>query len=485
MREFAEVHESMLIDGARIDRGDRLEVTNPARPGEVVGTIVRGTPEDIDAAVLAAQAAQPAWARRDFRERAAILERSLAKLEDGLDERAVLLVRENGKPLPQARDELMSVIRRQRLALSYAGQLAEGRLLEAPRGRSFISYKPYGVVASIVPWNSPLILGFTQIVAALLVGNSVIVKPPESCPLTLIRSIVAFSSVLPPGVLNIVTGLPGEIGDALTSHPGIDKVAFTGSIGSARHILGKTAQTIKDVTLELGGNDPAIVLPGSTISSGMVDAIRDAAFEMTGQVCMAIKRIYVPKSLREEFLARFSESVDRLVVGDGLADRVTMGPLHSAAGRKRAQDLIDRAAGSGASVQPLGSVHNEEDFAQGHFVMPTVVTGVEDRSPLVSDEQFCPVIPVLDYDEIDDAVARANDTVFGLSGSVWGDDIDQAIRVAGRIEAGQIWVNAHGPAALNHQAPYGGVKQSGIGRKSGIEGILEYAQSQTITTRER
>jgi acyl-CoA reductase-like NAD-dependent aldehyde dehydrogenase len=484
MREFLKVHETMLIDGARIDRPDRLEVTNPARPSEIVGTIARGTPEDIDAAVLSAKAAQPGWARQGFRERAAILERGLAKLEEGLEERAVLLVRENGKPLQQARDELMSVIRRQRLALSYASQLDEGRQLKAPRGRSFISYKPFGVVASIVPWNSPIILGFTQIVAALLVGNSVIVKPPESCPLTLIQSIVAFSSVLPNGVLNIVTGLPGEIGDALTSHPGIDKVAFTGSIGSARHILSRTAQTIKDVTLELGGNDPAIILPGTTLSDEMVDSIRDAAFEMTGQVCMAIKRIYVPASLRDAFLAGFSQSVDRIVVGDGLADRVTMGPLHSASGQTRAHALLESAAKSKATVRSLGSVHNEEDFAQGHFVMPTVVTDIEDSSPLVSDEQFCPVIPVLAYDDLDEAVARANDTVFGLSGSVWGDDVDQAIRVAGRLEAGQIWVNAHGPAALNHQAPYGGVKQSGIGRKSGFEGILEYAQSQTITTRE-
>jgi acyl-CoA reductase-like NAD-dependent aldehyde dehydrogenase len=480
----APIHETMLIGGKRTECTDRLEVRNPARPDELVGTVPRGTPDHVNQAVAAAKSAQPSWAARTFADRAAALRKALSRLESEVDSRAAVFVRENGKPIAQARGELLSVPKRQQMALDYAPQLDAGREFPASNGRTFVLNRPYGVVVSIVPWNSPDVLAFTQIVAALLAGNCVVLKPPESCPLTLIRSAAMFAAELPAGALNIVTGLPSEIGDALTTHRDVGKIGFTGSIPSARHIMANAAQSIKGVTLELGGNDPAVVLDDAEFDAATMTKMLSATFHMTGQVCMAIKRIYVPAKRREEFLDAFTRAADAIVVGDGLEPTVTMGPLHTGKAQTRAEGLLEDAGRRGATIKSSGKIDSEVAFAKGYFMRPTIVTDLPDDAPLMTEEQFCPAIPVATYENLDEAVVRANQTQFGLSGSVWGSNIDRALKVAREIEAGQVWVNTHGPLAINHLAPYGGVKQSGIGRKSGIEGILEYVQSQTITTLE-
>jgi acyl-CoA reductase-like NAD-dependent aldehyde dehydrogenase len=480
----APITEYMLIDGKPVDGADRIEVRNPARPDELVGTIVQGTPGHVDQAVAVAKAAQPAWAALTFTQRAGILQKALSRLEADIDRRAAVFVRENGKPLAQGRGELMAVPRRQQMALAYAPQLDTERTFDAANGRTFVLGRPYGVVVSIVPWNSPDVLAFTQIVAALLAGNCVVLKLPESCPLTLIQSARMFAAELPPGAINVVTGLPAEIGDALTTHPDVRKIGFTGSIPSARHIMSNAAQSIKGVTLELGGNDPAVILEDAEFDAAALSRMLSATFMMSGQVCMAIKRIYVPAKRREEFLDKFGKAVDAIVVGDGLEPTVTMGPLHSEKARIRANGFLEDAARRGASVKRMGKIDSETTFSNGYFMRPTVVTEIADEAPLMAEEQFCPAIPVTTYDNLDEAIARANNTQFGLGASVWGLDTEKALDAARKIEAGQVWVNTHGVLAINHLAPYGGVKQSGIGRKSGIEGILEYVQSRTITTYE-
>ena len=476
--------EGHIIGGRRVDSSDTLEVRNPARPSEVVGTIARGTPAEVDQAVAAAHAAQPAWANLTFSQRAEALERGLSYLEGDLGARARIFVRENGKPLAQAEAELASVPRRQRTALGFAGQLDAGRQLDAPNGRTLVIGRPYGVVASIVPWNSPDILAFTQIVAALLAGNGVVLKPPETCPLTLIDSIRRFSQGLPPGLINVVTGLPAEIGDALTTHPGVGKIGFTGSIPSARRIMSNAAQSIKGITLELGGNDPAIILDDVQIDDAMLSRMVTASFMMSGQICMAIKRIYVHRTRMDEFVERFTRAVDEMVVGDGLEPSVTLGPVHSQAALARARGFLDDATGRGATVRPLGTLFDAATFEQGYFLRPTVVTHLPDDATLMTQEQFCPAVPVAVFDTVDEVIERSNRTEFGLGASVWSGNVERAITVARRVESGQVWVNNHGILAINHLAPYGGVKQSGIGRKSGLEGIQEYLQSQTITTYE-
>lgn len=480
--DIAPIDECLLIDGEAVSSEARLEVRNPARPTELVGTVVRGTPAHVDAAVAAAKKAQPGWAALTFTQRAEILGRGLARLEEDLDQRAEVFVRENGKPLKQAKGELAGVPVRQRTALSFAAQLDRDQSVEFASGRTFVTARPYGVVVSIVPWNSPDVLAFTQFVAALLAGNSVVLKPPESCPLTLTESVRRFASELPKGVINVITGLPGEIGDRLTTHPDVGKIGFTGSIPAARHIMANAAQSIKGVQLELGGNDAAILLDDVELNEAAIARMMTATFMMSGQICMAIKRIYVARSRENEFLEKFCGAMNRLVVGDGLVPDVTLGPVHSKASLARATELVDDAKRHGATVQTLGTVLDEAVFEGGYFMRPTIATNIPDNARLMAEEQFCPAIPVACYDSIDEVIERSNGTEFGLGGSVWSRDAEKATQVARRVESGQVWINHHGILAINHRAPYGGVKQSGIGRKSGIQGIMEYLHTQTVTS---
>ena len=478
------VHAGMLIDGEWTSHNDRIEVRNPARPSEIVGTIGRGTAEHVDAAVAAAKAAQVKWAKLSYSERAAVLAEMLKRVEQGLDERAALYVRENGKTLREAKGELTGVANRQKLTLSFARELDNDITMPDPNGRTFIKRRPFGVVVSIVPWNSPVSLAFSQIVSALLAGNSVVLKPPESCPLALIETVKLAANGLPPGLLNVVTGLPGEIGDRLTGHPDVGKIGFTGSIPSARKIMANAAGTIKGITLELGGNDPAVVLDDSVLQDEIMQRMVTTIYRMSGQVCMAIKRIYVPAKLNDQFVDAFKKTAARVVVGDGLDPAVTMGPQHAKAGQQRGLDIVAEAKQRGANVINVGSIKDDAVFRDGYFMQPSLVTNVPDDTRLVQEEQFCPAVPVIAYDDLDDAITRANDTIFGLGASVWSGDADRGLEVGARLEAGTVWVNTHGTDHINRMAPYGGIKQSGIGRRAGLDGILEYSQSQTFTSYE-
>ncbi len=480
--EIAPIHARLLINGAWVDGAERMEVRNPARPTELVGTAVRCTNDHIDAAAAAAKAAQPGWAAKGYRARAALIGEALKRLEADVEARAVVYSRENGKTLAEAKGELASVYLRQRLTLDLVDELENDRVLKDDQGRTFVTRVPWGTVVSIVPWNAPVPLGFMQIIPALLAGNAVIVKPPETCPLALTRSVELIADLFPPGVLGLVTGLPGEIGDRLTGHPDVNKIAFTGSIPSARHIAANAAETIKGITLELGGNDPAILLDDVDLSEKTMDLMASVVFRMSGQVCMAIKRVYVPTKMKDRFIDAFAKSADKVVVGEGLRPRVTMGPLHQEKGMIRGRGLVDDAVKRGANVLNLGKIDDMETFNGGWFMQPSLVTDVPDDAPLMREEQFCPALPIATYDDVDDAVARANDTIFGLGGSVWGKDVDRALGIARRVQSGTVWVNTHGTQAVNRRAPYGGIKQSGIGRRAGIEGMYEYLQIQTITS---
>jgi acyl-CoA reductase-like NAD-dependent aldehyde dehydrogenase len=336
-----------------------------------------------------------------------------------------------------------------------------------------------------VPWNAPVGLAFLQVIPALLAGNTVVLKPPETCPLSLIRAIEMIAPLLPAGVINVVTGLPAEIGDTLTTHPDVDKVAFTGSIPAARKIMANAAQTIKGITLELGGNDPAILLEDADLGDPSMERMAKSVYRMTGQVCMAIKRIYVPETIKGKFLEAFTRTVDKIVVGDGLDTSVTMGPMHTARALDRAQTIVADAARRDAKVQVLGQVPDKAGFARGHFMQPTVVSDISEDAPLMMEEQFCPAVPVATYRDVDDAIARANATIYGFGGSVWSRNIGRATDLARKLRAGTVFVNTHGTESVNRKLPYGGIKQSGIGRRAGIEGVREYMQVQTLTTFEQ
>ena len=476
------IHAKMLIAGAWEDGLDRVEVRNPANPDEIVGTAVRGTAEDAERAIAAAKAAQPGWGKRSFAERAKVLGEALDRFAAGTEARARLYARENGRVLAEALGELRGVPVAQKLTLELASDLDAGRQLKAASGTTFVNYLPYGVVVSIVPWNAPVTLAFLHVIPALLAGNGVVVKPPESCPLALVQSLGVISECLPPGLLNVVTGRSSDLGLVLTTHRDVAKIGFTGGIPAARQIMTNAATSIKGVTLELGGNDPAIVLDDADLGDETMRRMAHGVFAATGQVCMAIKRIYVPESISKPFAEAFSRMVDRYVVGDGLETGVSMGPMHTGRGRDDALALIEDCEKRGAKVNRLGGIHSKATFERGYFVRPTVVTEIEDDAPLMMEEQFCPAIPITTYRNLDEAVSRANDTHFGLCASVWSGKVDRALGVARQMEAGTVFVNSHGVASVNRRAPYGGIKQSGIGRKASIEGVLEYLQMQTITT---
>jgi acyl-CoA reductase-like NAD-dependent aldehyde dehydrogenase len=348
--------------------------------------------------------------------------------------------------------------------------------------RTFVNYLPYGVVVSIVPWNAPVTLAFLHVIPALLAGNGVVVKTPESCTLALVDALAVISELLPSGLLNMVTGRSSDLGEVLTTHPDVAKIGFTGGIPAARRIMANAAQSIKGVTLELGGNDPAVLLDDADLGEDSMKRIAHGVFAATGQVCMAIKRIYVPESISKSFVEAFTRTVDRYVVGDGLKAGVSMGPMHTRKGRDDALALIADCERRGARVFRLGKIDDDATFERGYFVRPVVVTEIEDDTPLMTEEQFCPAIPITTYRTVDDVVSRANNTYFGLCASVWGTDVERALCVARQMEAGTVFVNSHGVASVNRRAPYGGMKQSGIGRKASIEGVLEYLQMQTITT---
>lgn len=474
----APVDTDLLINGEAVRTSDRIEVRNPARPQEIVGTAARATPQHAADAIAAAKAAFPRWSARTYRERAEVISRCLDASAGNVEERTVLYVRENGKCLREAKGEIEGTIGRQRIAL----ELADG--FDHPdTSLSGVTVRriPYGVVVSIVPWNAPIGLAFTQVTAALLAGNCVVLKPPETCPLTLVRSMAMFAEHLPPGVLNLLTGLPDEIGDVLTGHPDVAKIGFTGSIPSATRISMNAAATVKSLTLELGGNDPAIILNDADLERESMDRLAGICFRMAGQVCLAVKRIYVAEAIEAHFLQAFNEAVDALVVGDGLKPIVSMGPLHSEKGLLRARRLVKDAQTRGGRALELGAVDSDGDFQNGYFMRPTVVSGLDDDAPLVSEEQFSPIVPVLTFASDDEAISRANSTIFGLGASVWSRDAERAGGIARRLDAGTVWINAHGTPAVNVRAPYGGIKQSGNGRKSGRPGIEEFSQMQTIS----
>lgn len=473
---------SMLIGGAEVAGREPIEVRNPARPAEVVGTIPAGTPADVEAAVAAARAAQPSWGARTYAERAALLGAAFDALAAGIGEYAPLYVRENGKTLAEAAGELKGVTPRQKLLFEAALALDTPEAVPIENGRTLIRYQPYGVVLSIVPWNAPVSLGCAQVAAALVMGNAVVVKPPETAPLTLMRALAILAANLPAGLVNIVTGTPQAIGEALTSHPDIGKIGFTGSVAAAGRIIQSAAPSIKSLTLELGGNDAAILLDDVDLSEANLTRLADGAFKMTGQVCMAVKRLYVPQSRLAEVVERLSAVVARTVVGNGLDTATTMGPLHTAAALSRAGAILADAEANGGEIEVLGRIAEGAMEDGGYFMRPVIAVGPSDGSRLVAEEQFSPILPILPYADTDEAIARANASEFGLGGSVWGADTERALALAARLQAGTVFVNTHGTGAVNRKAPYGGMKQSGIGRKAGLRGLLEYAEMQTITT---
>lgn len=448
----------------------RLPVENPATLAHV-GEAPSFDRVMLDAAVTSARAALPGWSATPFDARGEILQAMADAVDKIAEDVAALLTAEQGKPIAEARREVSRV-----------GQWFRGTAtLDAPairrdRGDGRICetrYLPLGVVAAIAPWNYPLLLAAFKLAPALLAGNVVILKPSPYTPLSTLVVFEAVQAFLPPGVLTVATG-DDALGPWLTSHPGIDKVSFTGSTATGRRVMAAAAPTLKRVTLELGGNDAAIVLDDADLDA-IAGPLFWSAFRNAGQVCVATKRLYVQRRLYRPLVEAMIEKARAVTLGDGADPAVLMGPTNNAAQQARVNGLIDDAKARGARVETGGN----DCSLPGYFVQPSIVTDIDEDARIVQEEQFGPVLPILPFDDVDDAIERANRTDFALGASIWSSDVGRARRIAGRMIAGGVWVNESG--ALSPTVPFGGLRQSGVGVEGGEEGLLGYMQLQTLT----
>ena len=461
----------MLIDGEPVSGDSPLPVVDPATE-QVFAHAPNCTRAQLDRSVAAARRAFPGWRALDIERRRALLEQFAPRVEAARDELATLLTREQGKPLAFAQRELDSLTRfmRGQCRLTFPTEVVNE---DGPQRRSVTRRVPIGVVAALAPWNFPVLLAWWKVIPALLAGNTVVLKPSPLTPLTVLRIAERLADVLPPGVLNVVSG-GDDLGPWLSAHDGVDKVSFTGSTETGRRVMAGAAATLKRLTLELGGNDAAIVLPDADVET-LVPALFWAAFTNSGQVCVATKRLYVHRDCYDAVRDGLVAYAKRVVVGPGLDPLSQLGPIQNERQYRRVLDLIDDTRRAGLTICFQGEV----PAGPGYFVPVTLVDNPPEDARVVTEEAFGPVLPILRYDTIDEVVARVNASPYGLAGSIWGRDEAQAMRVAERIESGTVWINE--TMYLSPDAPFAGHRQSGVGVEHGLEGLIACTEPQTIT----
>lgn len=475
-----------IVIGGRdrpLDERRRRAVIDPAHRDRIVGHVAMGTARDVDDAVAAATQALPSWRELTAVERADALCAAATAIEAEVDVRARLLTREHGKVLHEATHDAMGAVRILRYYAGLAERYDRPDVSDDERGRIIRTRTPFGVVAVIVPWNAPIYLGFLMLVPALLAGNTLVVKPAEEVPLALADTLRLLISRLPPGVVNVVPGVGEEAGRALSLHPDVRKISFTGSIATGQALMRAAASTIKGLSLELGGNDPAVILEGARITDELVSELVRGVYSGSGQICYNVKRIFVHRSHHDDLVARFTDAVNDIVVGDGLDPAATMGPVTTEEQFRFVTRLLERTSSAGGLVRTVGRKLDPAGWDDGLFLLPSVVTGVAPQEDIVTCEQFGPTVPILPFDDTEEAVVLANAGEYGLAASVWDDDVDHAFAVADRIDAGSVFVNIHRVGASDVCMEFGGVKQSGLGRGHAWIAVEESCQTKIIAQR--
>lgn len=466
------------INGQPVGSDKSFESINPAT-GEVLGRAPISTQAQVREAIGAARAAQPGWAARPDAERKALTMKIAEVIKQNAPYLAEWVTREQGKPLggvgpdqvPGARFELWGceVWTQVPASLDLPVEVA----FEDDTRRDEVYRKPFGVVAAIAPWNWPLLIAIWQIIPSIRAGNTVVLKPSEYTTIGTLELVRVISNVLPKGVVNSVSG-PGEVGSWLVSDPGIDKIMFTGSGPTGKKIAEAAARNMVPTTMELGGNDAAIVLPGAN-PKAMAMGLFWGAFLNMGQTCACAKRLYVHESLFAQTVQALQEIAQAVPMGNGMDDGTVMGPIQNKMQFDKVVALVESAKQAGATIV-CGGVPTG---GPGYFYPLTLVTGLKDGARLVDEEQFGPVLPIIKYSSVDDAVASANRLDAGLGASVWSSDIEEARRVASRIQAGTVWINQHG--MIHPMVPFGGIKGSGYGVEFGIDGLKAVTQPQVIS----
>ncbi|MCH6471573.1 aldehyde dehydrogenase family protein [Sinomonas terrae] len=462
-----------ILDAITVPEGQGRAIPDAATRETIGHAPVHGL-DDLEAAIAAVRAAQPAWNALGHAERSRILNAIADDLEANLEELASILSREQGKPLdgPNARFEVGACAVWTRNAANTV--LEPEVVFDAGGARSEVHYDPLGVVGAIGPWNWPMMITVWQIAPSLRMGNTVVAKPSSFTPLSVLALAEIFNRHLPEGVLTVVSG-DREVGAAIASHRGLDKIMFTGSTEAGRKIVASSAQNLARLTLELGGNDPGIVLPG-TDAKAIAENLFWGCFINTGQTCAALKRLYVHESVYDDVVEALAELASAMPMGPGLQEGNVLGPLQNQAQFDIVKDLVDDARTRGARIVAGGEPAPDLGPL---FYRATVVADIEDGARLVDEEQFGPAIPVIKYTDVDDAIRRANASEQGLGASVWSDDADAAVAVAKLLQAGTVWINQHG--TLNPQVPFGGTKQSGYGQEFGVAGLKAVAAPKVIT----
>ena len=468
------------VNGQPVGSEQSFESFNPAS-GEPLGRAPISTQQQVKEAIAAARAAQPAWAARPDAERKALMMQVAEVIKANAPYLADWVTREQGKPLggvgpdqvPGARFELWGceVWTQVPASLDLPVEVA----FEDETRRDEVHRKPFGVVAAIAPWNWPLLIAIWQIIPSIRAGNTVVIKPSEYTTLGTLELVRLIAEVLPKGVVNTVSG-PGEVGSWLVGDPGIDKIMFTGSGRTGAKVAEAAARNMVPATLELGGNDAAIMLPDAD-PKAMAMGLFWGAFINMGQTCACAKRLYVHESIFEPTVQALKELAQAMPMGNGLEDGTVMGPIQNKMQYDKVVSLVDSAKAAGATIvcggQPKGG--------PGYFYPLTLVTGLKDGDRLVDEEQFGPVLPIIKYRDVDEAIASANRLNAGLGASVWSTDIDKARQVAGRIQAGTVWINQHG--MIHPMVPFGGIKGSGYGVEFGVDGLKAVTRPQVISVK--
>jgi len=467
----------MFIDGEFVNSisGETFTVENPATEEEI-DQVPRAGEADVEHGVAAAVRAQDDWRFVPGIEKCELLHRIAFNIREHQQDLATLLTAEGGKPLIENMDEVEWVA----ACFDYyaeVGRHESGRVIPPVQRHqmNFVMKEPYGVVVCIVPWNYPLLLMAWKVAPALMAGNAVIIKPSEHTPLSTLRLAEVAFSALPRGIVNVITGFGPEAGEPLVAHPNTHVIAFTGSVATGKRIARLAAERVKKVNLELGGNDPFIICDDIDLEVAVKGAVWAAYLNM-GQVCTSGERFYVLDSVADKFIDRFVEFTGSLRLGNPMGPDVDLGPMISAAQRDKVERKLDQVREMGANV--LCGGRRPPNLKRGYYFEPTVVTGVDHSMPLMREETFGPVAPIMKVKDIDEAIGLANDSEYGLGANILTNNLEYALKAAERIKAGTFWIND--PLTDNDAGPFGGMRMSGCGRELGAEGLEEFRETKHV-----
>jgi acyl-CoA reductase-like NAD-dependent aldehyde dehydrogenase len=458
----------LLVDGKLVVSGQWLDVINPAT-GEAFVRVPKATTVELECGIAAAKRAFPSWSKTNEKDRGRLLLQVGDRIRDNVDRIAELLTLEQGKTLRAARQEveIAEAFCRHYASMDFPIEVLE----ESAAHRIEIHRKPLGIVAAIAPWNFPFLIAVYKMAPAVMAGNTVIIKPAPTTPVTTLLLGELVSDIFPAGVVNTLVD-NNDFGPLLTSHPDIAKISFTGSTMTGKKVMGSAASGLKRLTLELGGNDAAIVLDDADPKK-VAPQIFNAAFFNSGQVCIAIKRLYVHDDIYDEMCGELCKLAESAVVGDGMNPQTQFGPLQNKMQYEKVASLIAETRES-SNIAASGKI----PAGSGYYIPFTIVRDIQEGARLVDEEQFGPVLPIIRYSDLADVVARANASAYGLGGSVWSASVERAREIAIQLGSGTAWVNQH--LAFGPKIPLPGAKQSGIGVEFGREGLLEYTGMQVV-----